>query len=71
LNGICKSEKTMDLIGCQIKMFLDCIEYQFYDGMTWENQGSFWHLDHVKPCASFEQSVNNKRFASTGEILDL
>ncbi len=21
--------------------------------MNWENKGSLWHFDHVKPCASF------------------
>ena len=26
---------------------------QFEDWMNWDNQGE-WHLDHVRPCSSFE-----------------
>lgn len=35
------------------------LENQFRDGMTWENYGSFWELDHIKPiskCSSFEEA---------------
>ena len=21
--------------------------------MNWDNHGSYWHIDHVRPCASF------------------
>jgi len=22
--------------------------------MTWDNYGSLWHIDHIKPCASYD-----------------
>ena len=22
--------------------------------MNWDNHGDYWHIDHVKPCASFD-----------------
>lgn len=44
---------TSDKIGCSIKEFVVYIQNQFRDGMTWENYGSFWHLDHIKPLCSF------------------
>lgn len=30
------------------------LEPQFKPGMTWENYGSAWHVDHIKPCALFD-----------------
>jgi len=22
--------------------------------MSWDNYGSYWHIDHIRPCASFD-----------------
>lgn len=45
----------MTLLGCDIASFLCHIEKQFAPGMSWENR-HLWHLDHKKPCASFDLS---------------
>ena len=50
-----KNNKTAQYIGCSIPFLHAWIEYQFYESMTWETYGQ-WHLDHVKPCASFDLS---------------
>lgn len=47
------NDKTSKFLGCTISFFRKWIEYQFYDDMSWKNHGSYWHLDHVKPCASY------------------
>jgi len=50
-----KSASTLELLGCGPKDVKFWIEFQFKDGMTWENHGSVWHFDHVIPCALFDQ----------------
>jgi hypothetical protein len=53
-----KTEKTnssIKLLGCSIQNFKSYLENKFQNGMSWENHGE-WHLDHIKPCASFDLS---------------
>jgi|10_taG_2_1085330.scaffolds.fasta_scaffold130157_2 hypothetical protein len=49
-----KSTKTLNLLGVEniseVKLHL---EKQFEPLMNWENHG-LWHIDHIKPCASFD-----------------
>jgi hypothetical protein len=42
------------LLGCSVDQFLGHLEINFQAEMTWENYGSFWHVDHRRPCASFD-----------------
>jgi hypothetical protein len=49
-----KSGPTLELLGCTIDQLWDHLEHQFQPGMTRENHGSVWHIDHAKPCASFD-----------------
>lgn len=48
-----KKNKTNELIGTTPIMYKLWLQYTFSDGMTWENYGTFWHIDHVKPIAEF------------------
>ncbi len=59
LKGVEKYEATL---GCTFSTLRKWIEFNFKDGMTWENFGSKWHLDHVTPCASFD--MTNKEHQS-------
>jgi hypothetical protein len=52
-----KSNSSKIYIGCSIDFYKKWIESQFTKEMTWENHGSYWHVDHVKPCASFDFSI--------------
>lgn len=55
LKGEAKSKSTMELLGCSHEKFIEYIEGQFEEGMTWENYGyRGWHLDHIIPCAAFD-----------------
>ena len=53
LKGICKSEHTIELLGCSIDYLRDYLEKQFEPGMTWNNIGE-WHIDHIVPCSYFD-----------------
>jgi len=57
LKGNNKSQQSMELIGCSKQELEAHLENQFTEGMTWENYGYYgWHIDHIKPCASFDLS---------------
>ncbi len=50
-----KSNRTLLLIGCTQKELRAYIEALWLPGMSWDNYGvSGWHIDHIKPCASFD-----------------
>jgi hypothetical protein len=49
--GYKKGTKTANIIGCSFEEFKQHLEGLFLDGMTWENQGSEWHIDHFMPLA--------------------
>lgn len=62
LNGKSKSKKTMDLIGCSADFLKKHLENQFQPGMSWENYGFYgWHVDHIVPCASFDDLDDPKQ----------
>jgi hypothetical protein len=41
-------------LGCTVEDFRLHLESLFTDGMTWKNYGTFWEIDHIKPCAVFD-----------------
>lgn len=54
LRGKNKSAPTLALLGCSIGFFKKRLEAKFDENMTWNNYGSLWHVDHIKPCAAFD-----------------
>jgi hypothetical protein len=55
LKGINKSDTTIRLVGCSIKFLKNYLKRRFKPGMSWNNYGK-WHIDHIRPCASFNLS---------------
>jgi hypothetical protein len=43
-------------LGCSIPEFRIYIEVQFQQGWSWENRGTVWHIDHIRPLAQFDLS---------------
>ena len=57
-----KNETTLKLTGCGLEDLRSHIEEQFETWMTWDNMGA-WHIDHVRPCASFDLTDSEQQKA--------
>jgi hypothetical protein len=49
-----KSKSSKIYLGCTIEEYKDWIEFTMEDGMTWDNYGSVWNIDHVIPISKFD-----------------
>jgi hypothetical protein len=56
VQGHRKSAPTRELIGTSVEGLKLQIEAGFLPGMSWENYGSVWEIDHKIPCAQFDMS---------------
>lgn len=45
-----------EFLGIDFGGFTHHIESQFRDGMTWDNYGTFWELDHIIPICAFDMN---------------
>lgn len=53
---------SFDLVGCSVIQLIAHLEAQFQPGMSWDNYGfRGWHIDHKRPCASFDLSKESER----------
>jgi hypothetical protein len=59
-----KTEVTNALLGCSNGHVKFWLAFQFKPGMSWENYGTEWHIDHVIPIKYFDiMNSPNERFA--------
>lgn len=57
LKGYKKESGLKDVLGCNIMAFRIYLESLWTDGMSWDNYNKTgWHIDHIRPCASFDLS---------------
>ncbi len=66
--SICKSLKGNKagrrwetLVGYTLQDLYQHLEKQFDDKMTWENYGSYWHLDHIVPKSWFPYQTREEQ----------
>lgn len=43
-------------VGCKYQELQKILETKFLPGMTWDNYGTEWHVDHIRPLSSFDLS---------------
>jgi len=48
-SGNNKNFRTTDMLGCDSEYLKKYIQIQFKIGMSWENYGKVWHIDHIYP----------------------
>lgn len=49
-----KRSITTSLLCADVEFIWKHLEKQFRDGMTRENHGKVWHIDHIIPCSFFD-----------------
>jgi hypothetical protein len=57
------SSGTTAVTGCTSAELRQWLESQFKGSMSWDNYGTAWHVDHIRPCASFDVSIKADRLA--------
>jgi len=61
-----KHGSVIDNLGCTINSFKIYLQLKFYrrfknnDIMSWNNYGSEWHIDHIKPLSAFDLTNPDK-----------
>ena len=65
-----KYSSVLKLIDCSLEKLKQHLEKQFTSGMNWSNYGRGWngkgmvewHIDHIRPCASFDLSKPSEQY---------
>ncbi len=45
------------LVGYTTEELVEHLEAKFDENMSWDNYGSYWHVDHILPKSSFEYTT--------------
>jgi len=63
-NGLSKNRHNWEkLVGYTKEHLMEHLEKQFKPEMNWENYGSYWHIDHIKPKSWFNYfSLEDEQF---------
>ena len=56
-----KNSSSKELLGCEIDFYKEYLEKQFKPDMNWNNYGLLWDIDHVRPCATFDLSIEEEQ----------
>lgn len=72
LNGQKHGRHWEDLLGYTLQDLILHLESKFDDKMTWDNYGSYWHIDHIVGIANFNyNSYNDEAFKKCWSLQNL
>jgi hypothetical protein len=54
LTGKVKHASHIKDLGCSLEELKVYLESKFQDGMSWENYGTVWEIDHIKPLSRYD-----------------
>ena len=70
--GATKTTKTFSALGYTPEELIRHLENSFQPGMTWDNYGKIWHIDHVKPDSWFSySSIEDTNFKTSWSLENL
>lgn len=72
-NGLNKDgRKWEELVGYTAEELKQHLERHFLPEMNWDNYGSYWHIDHVKPKSWFKyDSISDEQFKKCWSLNNL
>lgn len=56
-----RSEQAVQDLGCPVPAFREYISGKFQPGMSWDNWGAVWELDHISPLGLFNLADSYER----------
>lgn len=56
-----KKQSSAKYLGCDKEVLKSWLEFQFTEGMNWDNYGSKWTVDHVLPISLFDLTKENEQ----------
>jgi hypothetical protein len=59
--GINITGSKLKYLGCTAKEAVCYLEQMFSDGMTWQNHGTVWHIDHIMPIDAYDITKESDR----------
>jgi len=62
----------IDLVGYTLEQLKEHLEKQFTPEMSWENHGTYWHIDHIRPDSWFNyDSTDSSEFKACWALENL
>tara|TARA_R110000782_G_C14670409_1_gene398919 strand:+ start:212 stop:718 length:507 start_codon:yes stop_codon:yes gene_type:complete len=55
-----KSDSSRDILGCSIEEYVVYLGRMFDKNMSWDNYGTYWEVDHIKPISSFNLTKDDE-----------